>query len=583
MCSILGIYNLDKNKNEFDEKFIHDGFKLMEHRGPDNKSFNIIDSKMLFAHQRLSILDIDSRSDQPMKYDDSWITFNGEIYNFKFLQNKYLSGDKMKTTSDTEVLIRKKKKKGLNILNELNGMFAFGYYKNKNFYLVRDRFGVKPLYYYLAEGALYFSSEIKPILEIIKKKDLNNEYVNNYIKHTATDYDHSTFLKDIYQLKKGNYLKIVNGEHKPIQWYFGNDFHFDSNILISNKKTIDFVENLICDAIKVRLISDVPICLTLSGGIDSAVIYTLLKERLNKKIKIFTYSHRGSKSNEYHKVKKLVSYYNDKIYEVEDEEKRLNINNLEDNIRTLEFPIWGIDSIAYGSVYKEIKKQNFKVVIEGHGSDEQLAGYPFMMEGAFYDNLKNFKFIKAISVLKLINSTNHDSIKKENIFYIFLKLLLKPIFRINQPISLRGLIDWTFNFKILPIVLRAFDRLTMKESIENRAPFMDYRLVELFKKLPNNLIINEIGNKSVLREILKKYKKEFIYEDKRKMGFSMDAEKILLNEKFKKDSSEVIEKYNLHQFFLKGKFVFPKKTNKLDQFNKIIQLSLLNKIFNLDD
>jgi asparagine synthetase B (glutamine-hydrolysing) len=207
-----------------------------------------------------------------------------------------------------------------------------------------------------------------------------------------------------------------------------------------------------------------------------------------------------------------------------------------------------------------------------------------MIESAFHDYLKEFKILKAIEMLKLEHETGHSRLgNKSNFYEKVIKSIGKFILK-NENIKLfQENIDWTFEFKILPIVLRAFDRLSMGSSIESRCPFMDYRVVELFKKLPIEYKINKIGNKAVLREILKKYKKTYIYKDKKKMGFSSDLNSFFNDYNNKKNSKHYIEKFDMKEFdFKKDKALELINKEKIlwsDTFelSKIITVSIINE------
>lgn len=591
MCSIVGYFN-NNTENSIDiENYFSDSFELMKSRGPDNQSYKQIDNHCCLGHQRLSIIDVGDEANQPMTFGEYTIVFNGEIYNYIELKDELTSENiEFKTTSDTEVLIKGFIAKGTGFFNKLNGMFAFAIYNNnKNeLILVRDRFGVKPLHYLIQDEVIYFSSEIKPLIKIKKDKQININIYRNFFKHMATDYNEETFVQGILQVQKGHYITI-NDRFDEKQWYFGDDFNFDESIFKDKKKTLQFVEDTIVSAIDYRMRADVPICLTLSGGIDSTTIYTLIKERLHRDIRLFTFIHPGSETNEYEKVIKLTGFYKDIVCTVKSDNTN-SFKELKEDLNVVEFPIWGISTRAYRDIYDSINTGGFKVVIEGHGADEQLGGYPYMVESAFFDYLKEYNFYKAIEILKLEYETGHSGLgPKSNFYKKALRLITRFILKRKKIKYFQQNIDWTFNFKILPIVLRAFDRLSMGSSIETRAPFMDYRVVELFKKLPVHFKINKIGNKAILREILKKYNKTFIYEDKQKMGFASDIPLFFNNTKNKKLSKNYIEQFDIKEFISHKeealKVIDKKKIEWADVFemSKVLTISIINEKYQFKD
>ncbi len=551
MCSISGKFILEKNFQEKDDFFIK-SFQEMSHRGPDAEKVLDINEFCSLAHQRLSIIDTKKASNQPMELDGNFISFNGEIYNYKELKSELIKeGINFTTSSDTEVLLAGLVKEGMSFLNKLNGMFAFSFFhkSSQSLYLVRDRFGVKPIYYMIQNGVFYFSSEIKPLLSV-KNDPLrrNVDYYQNYIYDTATDYDEKTFIEGISQLKKGCFMKISFSGIKETKWYHGKDFSFDKDIFLNKQKTLDFTEDLITDAIDKRLRSDVPVCLTLSGGIDSTTIYTLIKERLNRKIDLFTFSLPGSPYDETEKVINLVSPYKDKLNLISETDSP-DIKQVYDDVKDVEFPIWSISTRAYKKIYQSISNRGYKVILEGHGSDEQLGGYPHMIDSAVYEDIYSFKLISAFKNLLIKRSTETEEVsQKRNTILSFFFFLLRSIRKFKKNMSFNDSLSWTFNYKTLPIVLRAFDRLPMIYSIESRSPFMDYRLVEFFKELPKKYKVSSLGNKSILREILKKYGKSFIYEDKIKLGFASDVDRFFSDDKIRTESIKILKNY--HNEFL---------------------------------
>ncbi len=544
MCSIFGYCN---NKySRIEEVF----YNAMRHRGPDAEKHISIDGFVL-GHQRLSIIDTNDRANQPMRAGNDVIILNGEIYNYIELKKKYLNDIAFRTSSDTEVLLELLRNEGIAILNRLNGMFAFGWYNNKDnkLYLCRDRYGVKPLYWMKDAGSFYFSSEMRPLIKIKKSIEFNKNSVDAFIKDTATDYNENTFIDGIFQVRPGCYLTLdADCNVKENIWYIWNDYKVDEGIFKDSIATIDYFEEILTDSIRLRHRSDVPICITLSGGLDSTTIYTLSKEKLQSHIKPFTFIHPGSNTSELPKVEKLVREYNDIVCCVESDHSN-GIDDLKEAFYFLEFPIWNPSAIAYLDMYKVIHNSGFTVVIEGHGSDEQLGGYPYMIRSAVFEYIYKGRLGKAYEIYKIYQQTNNPALNQQlkgSILYNYLRLIASSIK--NRKIHSRryqDIVDESFNYKILPIVLRSFDRLTMSQSIESRSPFMDYRVVELIKALPFKYKVSSLGSKSILRNILRKYNKDYIYSDKKKMGFAADLPSFYNEPENKLFFSKYVNKFNL--------------------------------------
>lgn len=530
MCSVFGVMQF----NHQDSDYMLKAADLLRYRGPDYESVREIDNLRL-GHQRLKIIDLSSNANQPFQEGSNFLSFNGEIFNFDRLKRDGLADQAFSTSSDTEVLLKVLIAKGINGLRLCNGMFAFAWYnsKNKTLILARDRFGVKPLYFSLIAGNFYFASEVKPLIAKMKSLNFNNGYIESFISETKTDYDESTYIKGIYQIKPGHYLKI-NGDtfsgFSQKQWYTGNDSNLEFNFK-NREETYRYFEDLLTDAINIRLISDVPIGLTLSGGLDSSAIYTLIRERLNRSISCFSVSHTGSPTDESKAVISLTKKYGDSLHLIHDQ-THYNMETLRKVLYHLDFPIWDNSAITYYNTYKTIKESGITVVIEGHGSDEQLGGYPYMLEAAYRQNLKNWNLLSAFEVWSVLRKTLNPAFNEmpPNFIDDLWKITAKPFIKeklLKIPSSksndFEEILQEAFHHKILPIVLRTFDRMTMANSVESRCPFMDYRLVEFMRKMPSNFKVNHLGSKAPLRWLLAKYQNHEISKNYKKTGFSSNS------------------------------------------------------------
>ena len=587
MCSVFGYYKIKNNEAHRD--FASMAFDSMRHRGPDNEAFVAIDEKAGLGHQRLAIIDTRDEANQPMRAGDNYLVFNGEIYNYIELKNEFKAFSNFKTTSDTEVLLKGIGSMGVRFLNKCNGMFAFASYnkREKKLILARDRFGVKPLHYMIQDNIFYFSSEIKPLIKIKDRLEKNMKIYDSFINDVATDFDEQTFIKGIYQLKKGYYLACSGSGIEVKQWYQGTDFGFDEKIFENEAETLEFTETLLSDSIAKRLRSDVPVCITLSGGLDSTTIYTLAKERLRQNVKPFTFRHYGAKTDEYEKVKKLVSSYGDEICCVRSDHRQGH-KGVEEALNYLEFPTWNLSALAYLDMYKAIRGSGFVVTLEGHGSDEQLGGYPLMVRSAVFEYIKNFKIKDAVRMYKVLSDTNNPDLQQNNSFLRFWGSFVKNIIvKRRLDISFSRTAENMFDYKILPIILRTFDRLPMRSSVESRSPFMDYRLVEFFKKMPLKYKVSEIGSKAILRKILKKYNKDFIYKDRKKMGFAYDIPAFFRISGNKEYMKEKLLEFNMKKYKkIKKKALREREKSRIGWINadpiwKIASLSVTNQMYGI--
>jgi asparagine synthase (glutamine-hydrolysing) len=550
MCSIFGF----QRQEDTDPSTIF--FNSMRHRGPDHESNLTIDQWYL-GHQRLSIIDTSAAGNQPMVKDGNVLVLNGEIYNYKELKNLFLKDHPQQSSSDTEVLLDLLNEKGIASLNHLNGMFAFAWYdaKHKDLYLCRDRFGVKPLHWSILHGKIHFSSEMRPLLKLKGACEFEPSVLESFMEDTATDFDERTFIRGIQQIKPGYYLRINSeGKIREERWYTGRDFRFDRAILDDYQGSVNFFEDTLTDSIKLRHRSDVPVCITLSGGLDSTSIYTLAKEKLNSQIKPFFFSHPGSPADESSVVLRLVEDYNDRVCMIQ-EDPAVRVKYFAESLKATEFPIWDPSASTYLQMYKAIRDSGFTVVLEGHGSDEQLGGYTYMIRAAIRTALAQGDFLNAWSLFRVFKATQvsaYGELSRNPLRNLAqdMKVLLsacRPMKK-DSVKNFQKVLEDSFQYKILPIVLRAFDRLTMSQSIESRCPFMDFRIVEFTRALPLHLKVNSIGSKAILRELLKKYKKSYVFEKKQKLGFGSDLMNFFADPVIHKQFQQSIESSQLRNF-----------------------------------
>jgi len=513
----------------------------MRHRGPDGEGV-VVAGNWRLLHQRLSIIDTSDAGSQPMLRDGNVLVFNGEIYNYKELREQYMPQAEYKSHSDTEVLLSLLNKYGMSILNKLNGMFAFAWYNSfeDKLYIARDRYGVKPVYYYRYGERFYFASEVKSLLQVMKTApSIDASILDDYYAYTATDFDARTFYKDVAQVEAGHYIQVSGtGSVSDHTWYRGSDFYIDEGVLQNYRGTVEYFEDLLTDAIKLRNRADVPVAMTLSGGLDSTTLYVLNKEKLHFDITPFTLSHNGARTDEYGKVKRLVESYGDNVHKIIDTE--YDMQELFASMKTIEYPIWNISSVGYAQVYSAIHQNGFKCVIEGQGSDELLGGYAYMVEAASHQAFLNRDFQLSYDLYKMAQLVQTVGVTPETQSYCK-KFVIDQLRKsgLNKHLSsipgfiknilikdedyFSSVMDEAFSYKILPIELRNNDRIPMSCSIESRLPFLDYRVVETAKAMPLNSKCNRLGSKAVLREILKKYGKSYIYEEKCKMGFASNV------------------------------------------------------------
>ncbi len=557
MCGFLGCFSFSALKKPLINK-IKLLSKEIDHRGPDNTGELLIkaDSHFcFFVHKRLRILDLTSNSDQPLESKDKRysLVYNGEIYNYLELKKELISKNiKFNSTSDTEVLLNGLISEGISFLNKCNGMWSFAFWDNskKEGILCRDRFGVKPLYWRKDhEDCIIFGSEIQSLL---LEGDVISEEYKKIAANSAFELENSDFspIKDINKIKSGHLAIIKKDQIKEYRWY-SPEFN---DTYKSYKEYISCWRETFLDSVKIRTRSDIPIALTLSGGLDSASIcaslnYLIKNQNLViKDLKAFTFSH-GQESSidesiDAQRIAKNCDVPIETLF-IDEYSEEFNIKN---TLKYLFEPYITFTSPMF-SIYRKIKDAGYSVCLEGHGADELLSGYGHVRKLYPSVNIREWKEL-TLNLNKIenwyYNKRPNKSFIRKSIFY-YLKTIFKHnlstnfIHRslnnmnlnenyINRVLNMspfnREL--WVlFNMTTLPTLLRNYDRFSMRSSVESRSPFLDYRLVELTLNAPEKFKYRNGKNKNILREAMKGILNEEDRTKLKKIGFNSDMNKIL--------------------------------------------------------
>lgn len=558
MCGILGLYDLNKN-HRLDERKFEDSLLKMNHRGPDSHSIKKINQDVIFGHVRLSIIDLNEISNQPFYCDDRyWIVFNGEIFNYIELKNELISlGVEFQTAGDTEVLLKSYIYWGEECVKKLNGMWAFAIFDSleDKLFCSRDRFGVKPFDYSFIDNQFIFSSEIKSIINYFPNlKKPNYKIITNYCYSSIGAQHKETWFESIFRLEPAHNLVITN-EGITIEKYW--DYPKKINNSISFDEAVIEYRKLFFDSVKLRMRSDVPIGFTLSSGIDSTSIVSILEKEYNNNTNTYTacFDPQDYKISEKKNYKKNVT-----INEADIVQRLTNELNLKSNLISIDFSNYiedlskiiyhlesGHGSPAVFPLYKILQeaKKDVIVVLEGQGADELMAGYiNTSFPIYFIELLKKFQFKTALrelnyfkenyslktSFMLAIRQSNFKIVKK-----LYYKLSGVSNFLINELSQAPSIKDYPnepkgFNndlnnhlFKAhsggLVNLLHYGDAVSMANSLESRLPFMDYRLVEFCFSLPSSFKIKNGYGKYIHREAMKGILPDYILENKLKFGF----------------------------------------------------------------
>lgn len=562
MCGIAGVYNLDNKKVQ--ERDVKALTNAVRHRGPDGEGV-WIRGNIALGHRRLAILDLSPKGKQPMSYLDGryWITFNGEIYNFLEIKDELISkGYKFTSESDTEVILASYDKWGDKMLDKFNGMWAFAIYdtKKRDVFLSRDRFGIKPLYYYLGKDKIAFSSEVQAIYKLLgnkhplNKKVINDITLGSFLNHGSNE----TYLKDVYSLPGGHVLTIKDNKINVKKWYKLRKVRIPKKFI---NQAVGLRELLI-DACRIRLRSDVPIGTCLSGGVDSGSITAVInsfKTKENDRFSNYTHrsfcaSFRDTPIDEAKKARYLAKKLKSKLDVVEI--KAPSKKELIEAMTMCDGPMHALAFYPIWSLYKYIKKQNITVTLDGQGPDEMLGGYRPVTEalnaaielkkpGWFIDILNTYSaqgetkqfssrryvarvlgvilfkniIIMGSALLSCLGYTKY----KDDLDKYFGKNKAKFKFasttrRFNNSLD-KSLYEQFFQ-SLLPGILNQYDRCSMAFGVECRMPFMDYRIVEFIFSLPPEAKVGHGYTKRILREAMKELVPDKVRLEKQKTGFN---------------------------------------------------------------
>ena len=528
MCGILGQINIDKST--VSENSFKNALLAQKHRGPDRTS-HFINENIALGHVRLSIIDVDG-GDQPLEIGDYVIIFNGEIYNYQLLKKNLIQdGINFTSDSDTEVILRGYIHKGESFLSLLNGMFSLSIYNRKknNIIIFRDHTGQKPLYYILDEKRLIFSSEIRPIMYLIPNLRINPIAIDAFL-HLSYIPASFSILTNVHKIRPGCFLKlcIQTGEIKQTK--------------IQHKETNQNLKDLIEET----AIADVDIGLSLSAGIDSSLILSLLNQKIKKAYNVSSHSfHTKNLLNEGVIAEWFAKSKNVDFKMIDF--KNLTFDEINEHIDSFDEPYADSSSLMARYVAIEASKDKIKVVLTGDGADELFGGYrkhlAFLIMRYF---MFLPKIIKDIVTYIIPNQKIGDILKNSNnskeLYWNLSnmginihrnkKLMNKNRFSVMNSVlgnckinNLSDLLNTDRSLLLEGDMMVKGDRVYMKFGIEARPVFSTPSLLNFVKKIPANNHLSLFGKKKVLRQFAKKYLPKKIL-NKPKTGFDAPLDKI---------------------------------------------------------
>jgi len=618
MCGFFSIHS-KYNKIHNLEKSVSEIKNNLKRRGPDSQITLFLDNsliqkenlsnvKNLIIASRLNIIDNDDKSDLPFISDcgNYILSFNGEIYNFEHLRNKYLKHKKYTTKSDTEVLLNLLIEKGEQILSELNGIFAISFYDldKKKILLARDRLGIKPLFYYYKDGIFSFTSDVKNILSCKEySKKINKNLSILFLNNISSIKQDETFFENIIKLDGGKYIvfDLKNFIIEKKKNYWNIEKNTDPKIFSSKNLFDDLYKTL-----ENQIIHNRDIACTLSGGLDSSIIALLLRNIYpDKEINAYSFTFSQNQNINEKKYSDLMS---DKLNLKKNEIKIENediLHSLKETNIALSFPSYGFSNVAQNLVYKTIHNDGIRVCYDGQGADEIFGGYHGYGSALMYSNLKNLNisgflenllysaknknmnknfylnflsrflntnlykfFLKFTDKSEIINTLQYN--KKEFEIYLNSFLVEKKITKNNY---FKNEILYFLTKGIEPL-LSSLDANSMFHSIEARVPFLDNKILDKYISMDNNQrISNNLIFKKLLKDAFSKKIPKEILNRTDKVGFSTDDSLLI-----KSNIDEIIhEVKSLHENSIINKKNFLKvlddiKKNKIQKINNIFKM-----------
>ena len=576
MCGIAGFIDFHKISNRSN---IQSMIEPLDHRGPDGEGTSLLKSKNAtigFGHKRLSIIDLNQTGKQPMTLSHLHITYNGEIYNYQEIKNELLElGHRFNGKSDTEMILHAYSEWGIKAVERFIGMFAIALFdeKTQEVVFIRDRAGVKPLFYYQKNDLILFASELKSFHEhpkFEKKLDLNA--VAAYMQYGNVPTPHCIF-KNCTKIKPGYYLKInlKNKSQEEVQYWNVYDFYNKPKLNLSFPEAKIQTKELLKSAFNYRMIADVPVGVFLSGGYDSTTVTSLIQAQSTTKVKTFTIGVPDIGLNE-------APYARDIAKHLGTEHTEINCTEQEAIEMIKDLPFFYDEPFADSSaipttLVSKVARKDVTVALSADGGDEIFGGYnryDYMyrygktlnlipgairksLAGAMnnipsenipvlknkynfhnrYERLKTFlenpnKKEIMLSLSQQFNDEQMESIMKSEFKNLPTMFQSKEMLEgFKSPLSYMMAID--FQTYMLDDILQKVDRATMTNSLEGREPMLDHRILEFAAQLPDEYKYQDGVKKRILREITHDYiPKELL--DRPKVGFAIPIAKWLKNE-----------------------------------------------------
>ncbi len=525
MCGIFGIINIDKRP--VDQSELKDGIKLLEHRGPDGQGY-YQDKQLGLAACRLKVMDRSDAANQPFRWQQYVLLFNGSIYNHEELRAELIvAGYQFDSASDTEVIIKAYDHWGHACLEHFNGMWAIMIYdqSSRELFIARDRFGIKPLYYYQSDTQLVFASEIKAFTQLRSwRAEANLKTVTTYLAYGMQDYSEETMFARVRHVPAASCASYRLDGHQPLEFSRYYALESDDTFKLSARAGIDQFRSIFYDAVSLRHRAAYDLGSCLSGGLDSSSVLCA-SANVPRSISV-TYDQPEINESSY--VAAVIQKMGGKSHQLSPSLDGL-LSALPALIWTQDEPFSSASVYAQHELYRKANELSLRVMLEGQGADEILGGYDIFYLSLLKQRMSMRPLSAASTIFHIAKQYDNGfgqawrrysqyRSKKKNTSLAWLRAAVELPVRETET-SISDTSRYLLQHMGLPVLLHYADRNSMAHSVEARLPFLDHRLVEFCLSLGDDMKINRGVRKWILREAMKHALPRRVYERKNKLGF----------------------------------------------------------------
>lgn len=543
MCGINGF-------NWPDQALVEKMNHATRYRGPDDRG-RYVDNQISLGFCRLSIIDLSADGNQPMSNEDGsiWVVFNGEIYNYRTLRAELVAkGHLFRSQTDTEIIIHGYEEYGLEVFNRLRGMWGLCLYDRHKAQMIlcRDRFGIKPLYYFMDAKRLVFSSMIAGILCHDIPKQPNDQAVMEFLAFNLEQHTEQTFFAGVNSLLPGHLLRydLASRRGKVDRWYSPQQ-----RFAVGAEELREIFD----ESVRLHLVSDVPVGVCLSGGIDSTAIACTMHNELLAPFCTYSLTVPGSLLDESRYIKEVGRLTQAQQYFTTIQPEEF-LSDLGDFVSAMEEPVTGLSAYAQYKVFKLAHEQGAKVLLDGQGGDELFAGYHYYYGYRFYELFSQGNWLQLVSEMRAYHRKMGGWFAHGLFGFLLLpNLIRRTLWRRNltpwlnhellvelcgdgmdprwQRMGVRQILNQTLFSTSIPHNLMWEDKSSMRWSIECRVPFVDVDMVEAALGLDTDLLLTNGETKRLFKAAIWDILPVMIRNRKDKIGFQADEDGLFRDER----------------------------------------------------